>query len=45
MDPAEASRQALGARLSPEAAAAIARAETRNEAFAILRMSPEFQRR
>ena len=44
-DPNEAARQALGARLSPEAATAIARAETRREAFAVLLMSPEFQRR
>ena len=45
MDPGETARHALGARLSPEAATAIARAETRREAFAILLMSPEFQRR
>jgi uncharacterized protein (DUF1800 family) len=45
MDPGEVARQALGARLSPEAATAIARAETRREAFAVLLMSPEFQRR
>jgi uncharacterized protein (DUF1800 family) len=45
LDPAESARQALGARLSPEAATAIARAETRKEAFAVLLMSPEFQRR
>jgi uncharacterized protein (DUF1800 family) len=45
MDPGEAARQGLGARLSPEAATAIARAETRREAIAILLMSPEFQRR
>jgi uncharacterized protein (DUF1800 family) len=44
-DPAEVARSALGARLSPEAATAIARAETRREAFAVLLMSPEFQRR
>ena len=45
MDPNEAARSALGARLTPVAATAIARAETRPEAFAILLMSPEFQRR
>jgi len=45
LDPGESARQALGARLSPEAATAIARAETRREAFAVLLMSPEFQRR
>ena len=45
MDPGETARHALGARLSPEAATAIARAETRKEAFAVLLMSPEFQRR
>jgi uncharacterized protein (DUF1800 family) len=44
-DPNQAARQALGARLSPEAATAVARAETRGEAFAVLLMSPEFQRR
>jgi uncharacterized protein (DUF1800 family) len=45
MDPGEVARQALGARLGPDAATAIARAETRREAFAVLLMSPEFQRR
>jgi uncharacterized protein (DUF1800 family) len=45
LDPNEFARSALGARLSPQAATAIARAETRPEAFAILLMSPEFQRR
>jgi uncharacterized protein (DUF1800 family) len=45
LDPNQSARSALGARLSPESAAAIARAETRPEAFAILLMSPEFQRR
>jgi uncharacterized protein (DUF1800 family) len=35
----------LGDRLSPTAKTAIARAETRFEAFSILLMSPEFQRR
>jgi uncharacterized protein (DUF1800 family) len=45
LDPIQSARSALGARLSPEAATAIARAETRPEAFAVLLMSPEFQRR
>ncbi len=45
LDPNESARSALGARLSPETATAIARAETRPEAFAVLLMSPEFQRR
>jgi uncharacterized protein (DUF1800 family) len=45
LDPVQFARSALGARLSPEAATAIARAETRPEAFAVLLMSPEFQRR
>jgi uncharacterized protein (DUF1800 family) len=45
LDPNDSARSALGARLSPQSATAIARAETRPEAFAILLMSPEFQRR
>ena len=45
LDPVQSAQSALGARLSPQSAAAIARAETRPEAFAILLMSPEFQRR
>ena len=45
MDPLEAARSALGARLTPQAETAISRAETRPEAFAVLLMSPEFQRR
>jgi uncharacterized protein (DUF1800 family) len=44
-DPNEAARQALGVRLGTDSATAIARAETRREAFAVLLMSPEFQRR
>jgi uncharacterized protein (DUF1800 family) len=44
-DPLELARNALGARLTPRAAQAIARAETRNEGLSILLMSPEFQRR
>jgi uncharacterized protein (DUF1800 family) len=45
LDPIQSARSALGARLTPASATAIARAETRPEAFAILLMSPEFQRR
>lgn len=45
LDPNQTARDALGVRLSPESATAIARAETRGEAFAVLLMSPEFQRR
>jgi uncharacterized protein (DUF1800 family) len=45
LDPSQSARSALGARLTPETATAIARAETRPEAFAVLLMSPEFQRR
>jgi uncharacterized protein (DUF1800 family) len=45
LDPVQSARSALGARLSADSATAIARAETRPEAFAILLMSPEFQRR
>jgi uncharacterized protein (DUF1800 family) len=44
-DPAEVADQALGARLTPAARTAISRAESRSEAFALLLMSPEFQRR
>lgn len=44
-NPMTAADQALGARLSPPVRNAIARAESRNEAFALLLMSPEFQRR
>jgi uncharacterized protein (DUF1800 family) len=43
--PMDLARNALGARLSPSAATAISRAESRREAFSILLMSPEFQRR
>ena len=45
LDPNDTAKSALGARLTPAAAQAIGRAETRNEAFAVLLMSPEFQRR
>jgi uncharacterized protein (DUF1800 family) len=43
--PADAARAALGARLSARTAEAVGRAESRPEAFALLLMSPEFQRR
>lgn len=45
LDPDEAARQALGQRLTPTTAQAVARAETRREAVVLLLMSPEFQRR
>ncbi|MDB5454422.1 MAG: hypothetical protein JWP92_7, partial [Caulobacter sp.] len=45
LDPNLTAQAALGARLTPAAATAISRAETRREAFALLLMSPEFQRR
>jgi uncharacterized protein (DUF1800 family) len=44
-DPSQLATDALGARLTPLVAKAIARAETREEGLAILLMSPEFQRR
>ena len=44
-DPSEVAAQALGARLSPGTARAVARAESRGEGLALLLMSPEFQRR
>jgi uncharacterized protein (DUF1800 family) len=44
-DPKALAAEALGERLSPETAKAIARAESRPEGFALLLMSPEFQRR
>jgi uncharacterized protein (DUF1800 family) len=44
-DPKALAAGALGERLSPETATAIARAESRPEGFALLLMSPEFQRR
>jgi uncharacterized protein (DUF1800 family) len=43
--PVEVAQNALGERLSPLAATAINRAESRPEALSILLMSPEFQRR
>jgi uncharacterized protein (DUF1800 family) len=44
-DPKVLAADALGERLSPETAKAIARSESRQEGFALLLMSPEFQRR
>ncbi|MFL5295473.1 MAG: DUF1800 family protein [Phenylobacterium sp.] len=44
-DPKALAASALGERLGPETAKAIARAESRPEGFALLLMSPEFQRR
>jgi uncharacterized protein (DUF1800 family) len=44
-DPALAAQAALGGRLTPLTLTTVKRAETRQEAFAILLMSPEFQRR
>ena len=43
--PPDEARLALGARLQPATLTAVTRAESRPEAFAILLMSPEFQRR
>lgn len=45
VDPNALAVSALGARLTPPVAKAVSRAETRREAFALLVMSPEFQRR
>ena len=44
-DPTALAADALGERLGSETAKAIARAESRPEGFALLLMSPEFQRR
>jgi uncharacterized protein (DUF1800 family) len=44
-DPKILAADALGARLSPATALAVARAESRPEGFALALMSPEFQRR
>jgi uncharacterized protein (DUF1800 family) len=44
-DPKTLAGDALGERLTPDTAKAIARAESRQEGFALLLMSPEFQRR
>lgn len=44
-DPKALAAEALGARLTPATATAVARAESRPEGFALLLMSPEFQRR
>ncbi len=43
--PADEAKAVLGARLTDKTLTAVSRAETRPEAFAILLMSPEFQRR
>ena len=43
--PMQIAQNTLGARLTPATATAISRAESRTEAFSILLMSPEFQRR
>jgi uncharacterized protein (DUF1800 family) len=43
--PMQIAQNTLGARLTPATATAIRRAESRPEAFSILLMSPEFQRR
>jgi uncharacterized protein (DUF1800 family) len=45
LDPNVFAQSTLGARLTPPVAKAVARAETRREAMALLLMSPEFQRR
>ncbi|HWE45188.1 MAG TPA: DUF1800 family protein [Caulobacteraceae bacterium] len=45
VDPVATARSSLGARLSERTATAVARAESRPEALALLLMSPEFQRR
>lgn len=44
-DPNRLASDALGARLTPVVATAVARAESRPEGLALLLMSPEFQRR
>lgn len=44
-DPKSLAADALGARLTPATASAIARSESRPEGLALLLMSPEFQRR
>lgn len=44
-DPRRLASEVLGARLTPASATAIARAESRAEAVALLLMTPEFQRR
>lgn len=44
-DPKALAAEALGKRLTAAVAAAVARAESRPEGFALLLMSPEFQRR
>jgi uncharacterized protein (DUF1800 family) len=44
-DPSQFATSALGERLTPATATAVARAESRPEGLALLLMSPEFQRR
>ena len=44
-DPKALAAEALGARLTPDTAKAVAHAESRAEGLALLLMSPEFQRR
>src|SRR5579871_2562192 len=44
-NPIEIAQSTLGPQLGPATATAISRAESRSEAFSILLMSPEFQRR
>jgi uncharacterized protein (DUF1800 family) len=44
-EPMQVAQNTLGAQLTPATATAIGRAESRPEAFSILLMSPEFQRR
>ncbi len=43
--PVDEAKAVLGARLTPKTELAVSRAESRPEAFALLLMSPEFQRR
>jgi uncharacterized protein (DUF1800 family) len=43
--PPDEAKAVLGARLTDKTLTAVSRAESRPEAFAILLMSPEFQRR
>jgi uncharacterized protein (DUF1800 family) len=45
LDPRAAAESLLGAAMSPQTKQAIARAETREQGFEILMMSPDFQRR
>ncbi|MFX9097165.1 DUF1800 family protein, partial [Acinetobacter baumannii] len=45
LQPVDEARAVLGQRLTPNTQTFISRAESRPEAFALLLMSPEFQRR